>query len=77
MATKKQYISKGIVGHPRKTPARGAEKIFNKIKAWKAGKPVKISIPREFNEQGNMIGSGEPKQWASDIWSSPQKEKRL
>jgi hypothetical protein len=36
-----QYISRGIIGRPKKTPASGSEKIMNKVKAWTKGKDVK------------------------------------
>ena len=38
--SRKQYISKGVVGRPMKTPATGAEKIMNKVNAWVKGKKV-------------------------------------
>lgn len=76
--SRNQYVSKGIVGRPMRTPIKGKEKILNRVNAWKAGKPVKISIPREYDEKtGKMKGSGEPKVWAHEEWGSPfRKPKR-
>lgn len=78
MGSKKSYVSKGIVGRPMRTPAKGREKIINRLNAWKAGKQVKISIPREYDEKTRkMKGSGEPKRWAHEEWGSPfRKAKR-
>lgn len=70
----KSYISKGIVGHPMRTRAKGSEKILNQIKAWKAGKPVYISIPREYDKNGKMIGNGEPPVLATELWGDPTKK---
>lgn len=75
--TKKQYTSKGIVGHPKRTRATGADRLLNQLKAWKAGKSVKVTIPRQRDKLGNMIGSGEPKGWARELWGDPNRKARV
>lgn len=60
----KPYISKGIVGRPMRTPAKGAEKIFNKLNAWKAGKPVKLFRNNEWVD-------------AREVWGSPFRKTRI
>lgn len=68
---REKYTSKGIVGTAMKTPAKGSEKFMNKLRAWKAGKPVKLSVPREYDDKGRMIGPGKPKERAIDRWGPP------
>lgn len=53
---REKYVSKGSVGHPRRTPARGTEKILNKIRAWKAGKPVKLFVNNEWVDAVSIWG---------------------
>lgn len=60
----KSYVSKGIVGRPMRTPATGSEKILNKIKAWKAGKPVKIFFGNEWVD-------------AREVWGSPFRKLKI
>lgn len=60
----KSYVSKGIVGRPMRTPARGSEKILNKIRAWKAGKTVKLFYENEWVN-------------ANEIWGSPFRKIRI
>ena len=73
----KSYTSKGIVGHPMRTRATGAEKILNKVRAWKAGKNVKIQIPREYDKKGKMVGSGAEKEYANDLWGPYKKKPKV
>ena len=42
--SREKYVSKGIVGHPRRTRATGFDKMMNKLKAWQQGKPVKLTL---------------------------------
>jgi hypothetical protein len=49
------------------------EKILNKVKAWKAGKPVKMSVPRETGERGRMIGKGEEPYFIHEEWGKYQR----
>ena len=60
----KSYVSKGIVGRPMRTPARGSEKILNKLRAWKAGKPVKLFY------EGEWVN-------AREVWGDPFRKLKL
>jgi hypothetical protein len=62
----KGYVSKGSIGHPRRTRQVGSEKIMNQLNAWKKGKRVKVSYNRVDTKD-----SGMPKQWAHEVWGSP------
>lgn len=60
--SKTSYVSKGIVGRPMRTPATGAEKIMNRLRAYLKGKPVCIS--REFGVR----------KYANEEWALPTPE---
>lgn len=60
-----KYVSKGIVGHPMKTRASVNERIMNQLDAWKKGKRVMLSIPRELGDAGS------PRVEAKTVWGAP------
>jgi hypothetical protein len=68
---RKQYISKGIIGRPSNTGRTKEEKIMDKLKAWKAGKPVKLSVPSVDNKH---INEKIPAVW---LWGNPNIKRNL
>ena len=63
----KTYVSKGIVGHPKRTPHnKPNERLLNQVKAWREGKDVKLSVYRESTKD-----SGSPKIDAKEVWGRP------
>lgn len=66
------YVSKGIVGHPRRT--RNTDKMrkaLNQLDAWQKGKNVMLTRPSLENKN---IMERVP---AIDVWGSPRSNKRI
>jgi hypothetical protein len=52
--TRKKYVSKGSrVSHNGRIHADSAHKLANKIAAWAAGKPVKLTVANPNREATN------------------------